>query len=277
MFLFPGIRILALLFSFSVIFGSRYGNQVSMQKEPPVIVYRDVSGRTLTMEDLRGVTGTVRYEIIGSGNVPLEARSLHEKAREAGGQGDYKKCIELLEKASALAPQWPYPVYDRAYTYLLMKNYDSARRDYQETLRLSPRGFFTAITALDTLEREKKGDLPIGTYRAYLSLEWIQDRGEREKAMRQLVRNLPQFAPGWKELATLVDDNERLSTIEKGLAAKPDSETKGVLQVNKALLLNQGGDHDGAVRLLGELALDPNSPFDTEQMAKFSLAMIVKR
>jgi len=179
------------------------------------------------MEDLRGATGTFRYEIIGIRNVPPAARSLHEKAREAGGQGDYKKCLEFLNKASALAPGWPYPVYDRAYTYLLMRDYDSARRDYQETVRLSPRGFFTAITAVDTLEKEKIVELPIGTYLAYVSLEWIQDSVQKEKAVRQLVKDLPQLAPGWKELATLVDDKERLLTIEKGLAAVRTQRQKG--------------------------------------------------
>jgi len=192
-----------------------------------VIIYRDSAGRTLTMEDLRGATGTFRYEIIGIRNVPPAARSLHEKAREAGGQGDYKKCLEFLNKASALAPGWPYPVYDRAYTYLLMRDYDSARRDYQETVRLSPRGFFTAITAVDTLEKEKIVELPIGTYLAYVSLEWIQDSVQKEKAVRQLVKDLPQLAPGWKELATLVDDKERLLTIEKGLAAVRTQRQKG--------------------------------------------------
>jgi hypothetical protein len=107
-----------------------------------------------------------------------------------------------------------------------------------------------------------------------LSLEWIQGSGEKEKAVRQLVEKLPQFAPGWKELARFVDDKERLSTIEKGLSASPDLETEGLLQVNKALELDRLGDHDGAVRLLGELALDPNSTFATEQLAKASLAMI---
>ena len=277
MFLVVVNKLGRLLISFSVLFGCGDSNQGNAQKETPVIIFRDAAGRTLTREDLRGVTGTFRYEIVGSSNVPPEARSLHEKAREAGGKGDYKKCIELLEKASVLAPQWPYPVYDRAYTHLLMKDYDSARRDYHETVRLSPRGFFTAITALDTLEKEKSGDLPAGTYLAYLSLEWLQDPGQKEKAVRLLVKNLPQFAPGWKELSTLVDDEERLSTIEKGLAASPDAETKGMLQINKALVLNARGDQNGAVRLLGELALDPNSTFATEQIAKASLAMIVKR
>jgi hypothetical protein len=41
---------------------------------------------------------------------------LHKQARQAGGAGDYKKAITLLERASSLAPAWPYPVYDAAFT-----------------------------------------------------------------------------------------------------------------------------------------------------------------
>lgn len=243
-----------------------------------MIVFRGADGRTLTLEELKGVTGTFRYEGIGDMNVPGEARALHQQARQAGGQGNYKKALELLAQASALAPQWPYPVYDAAYTRLLMKDFDGAREDYRKTVQLSPRGFFTAITALDTLDREKKGDLPAGIYLAYLSLEWVQDPAQKTKAVRQLVEHLPQFAPGWKELAALTnDDDERLAALEKGLAANPDAETKGMLLINKALALNLRGDHDGAVRLLGEVALDPNSMLDTEHMAKASLALLVKK
>ncbi|HET8924242.1 MAG TPA: hypothetical protein VFN26_14730 [Candidatus Acidoferrum sp.] len=152
------------------------------------------------------------------------------------------------------------------------------REDYRKTLELSPRGFFTAITALDTLEREKKGDLPTGTYLAYLSLEWAQDPVQKIKAVRQLVEHLPQFAPAWKELAALTnDDKERIAALDRGLAADPDAETKGTLLVNKALVLNLRGEHEGAVRLLGELALDPNSTLGTEYLAKASLAMLVKK
>ena len=129
------------------------------------------------MEDLRGmtgtlfarngklleVTGTVRYEMIGKGSIPRAAESLHQQAREAGGRGEYKKAIELLERASELAPEWPYPVYDRAFTHLLRNDFDGARAYYRKTLELSPRGFFTAITAVHTLTREQNGDLPIGT------------------------------------------------------------------------------------------------------------------
>ena len=93
-----------------------------------------------------------------------------------------------------------------------------------------------------------------------------------------MVNQLPQFAPGWKELAFLVDDDGKmLAALKKGLMATPDAETKGALQINWALILKRQGDLDTAVRILGELALDPNSPLDVEQMAKVALGTIVPR
>ncbi len=243
-----------------------------------MVIFRGADGRTLTMDELRGLTGAFRYEIVGKANVPADAESLHKQARQAGESGDYKKAITLLEQASKLAPQWPYPVYDMAYTYLLMKDTENARKHYRKTVELAPRGFFTAITALDALVREEKGDLPAGTYFAYLTLEWMDDPGKKAETVRQLVKRVPAFAPGWKELAVLSDDDaQKLKAIEKGLAANPDAETKGILQINKALILDRKGDYDGAVRWLGELALDPASTYATEHLAKVTLASMAKK
>jgi len=261
-------------------------------KDAHTIIFTLPDDRKLTMEDLRGltgkiyvrdgklldVTGTVRYEIIGRGTVPSAAESLHQQAREAGGRGEYEKAIALLEQASELAPEWPYPVYDRAFTHMLMNDFDGARTYYQKTLELSPRGFFAAITALHTLNRERNGDLPVGTYLAYVSLEWMKDAAKREHAVREMVKLIPQFAPAWKEFASLCDDEgERLTAIENGLAANPDAGTKGMLKINKALVLNLKGKHDDAVRLLGELALDPNSTFGTEHSAKAALSILLSK
>jgi hypothetical protein len=164
-----------------------------------------------------------------------------------------------------------------AFTYLLMKDTEKARTYYRKTVDLSPRGFFTAITAIDTLDREKRGDLPAGTYSAYLSLEWTDDPEKRAAIVHQLVKRVPGFAPGWKELAALsAKDAESLLAIERGLAANPDGETNGILQVNKALIRERKGDREGAVRLLGELALDPASTYATEHLAKFTLANILQ-
>jgi len=246
-------------------------------KEEAVVIFRAADGRTLTMADLQGLSGAFQYEILGKSNVPAEAESLHKQARQAGGAGDYKKAIALLERASSLAPSWPYPVYDMAFTYLLMKDAENALKHYRRTVELAPRGFFTAITALDALEREAKGDLPAGTYLAYVSLEWMDDTGKKADAVRQLIKRVPGFAPAWKEQAMQADaDAEKLAAIEKGLAANPDGETKGILLINKALIMERSGDHDGAVRLLGELALNPASTYATERLAKVTMANITK-
>ena len=246
-------------------------------QEDTVIIFQARDGRTLTLADLRGLDGTFQYQLIGSGNVPAEAQALHMQARQAGASGDYQRAITLLERASHLAPAWPYPVYDMAFTYLLMNDSDNARRYYAKTLELSPRGFFTAITASDALDRELKGDLPAGTYMAYLSLEWMDDTERRAEAVHQLSNRIPQFAPAWKEQAMLAESSaERLAAIEKGLAANPDGESKGILMINKALIMAGNGDHEGAIQLLGNLALDPTSTYATEHLAKVTLASLIK-
>ncbi len=241
-----------------------------------MILFRGADGRTLTTEDLRGVTGTFLYEVIGSGDVPQEARALHEQARQAGEEGDFKQALALLKEASLLAPHWPYPVYDTAYTLLLLRDFEGAREWYGKTLALSPRGFFTAITAFDCLEKEHRGDLPAGAYLAYLSLEWMQDPAARARAVRQVAEHTPYFAPIWKDVATLAEnDSEKLAAFEQGLAANPDAETEGMLRINRALTLRRLGDRDVAVRMLGELALDRRSPIDIEHLAKYCLATMV--
>jgi len=103
------------------LFGGCNGKRGETPKESSVIIFRGADGRTLTMDDLRGVSGTFRYEIVGDFKVPAEAESLHNQARQVGGSGDYPRAITLLEQARKLAPQWPYPVYDMAFTYLFMR------------------------------------------------------------------------------------------------------------------------------------------------------------
>ena len=244
-------------------------------KNPGTVIFRRADGRTLTLEELRGATGQFRYEILGEGSVSPEAESLHRQGREAGARGDYKTALAQFERASKVAPDWPYPVYDAAYTYLVMRDYDNARKYYKKTVEMSPRGYFTAITAVDTLNREQNRELPTGTYLVYVSLESVDDSVKKNQAVKLLVKKIPEFAPAWKELALLTDDDsERLSIIEKGLALHPDAETKGMLLINKAIVLNRKGNRQAAVQILGDLALDPNSTFGTEHSAKAALAII---
>jgi len=148
-------------------------------------------------------------------------------------------------------------------------------KHYRRTVEMSPRGFFIAITAVDALTREENGDLPAGTFRAYVSLDWL-DEEKKAAAVRLLTERVPGFAPAWKELVLLTDnDAEKLSLIEKAMALQPDAETKGVLETNKALVLARRGEHKNAVQLLGELILDPSSTIGTEHLAKVALASLV--
>jgi hypothetical protein len=165
-----------------------------------------------------------------------------------------------------------------AYTFLLMRDTANATRCYRKTVELAPRGFFTAITALDSLEREQRGDLPTGTYQAYLSLEAVTEPTRKVELVHRLAAQVPRFAPAWNDLASaLRDDAEKLAAIEKGLAAGPDTETKGMLLINKALVLNRAGDRDGATKLLGELALDAEATQRTEQLAKWCLGTLAPK
>lgn len=239
------------------------------------IIFRSEDGREVTANDLADATGTFKYEIMDTTEIPAKANELHQKARQLGAAGEYEQAIELLAQAQSLAPEWPYPVYDAAFTYLMMRDFEKAREFYKRTVDLSPRGFFTALTALDTLEREAAGDLPEGTYAAYVSLEWIDSPEQKAELVAALIERIPTFAPAWKEHALLCDDpSNRLASIEKGLAANPDAETKGILLINKAVTLDEQGDNQGAVEILGNLVLDPKTTFGNEHIAKQTLAMI---
>jgi tetratricopeptide (TPR) repeat protein len=245
---------------------------------PERLVFQDAEGRVLTTRDLEGFTGQVDWQIRASHTVPAEAARLHEEARTAGAGGDYDRALMLLDKAHALAPGWPYPVYDAAFTYLILGDTDTAERCYAEVDRLAPRGFFTCKTTLDGLRRERAGELPGGFCKAFAALESLDDPPTKKAILEDIVATFPAFAPAWKELALLLEGaGDRLRAIEKGLEGDPDGETRGMLLLNRALVLHQQGERDAAIAILGELALDPASTLATDTLAKAALAQVIDR
>ena len=204
--------------------------------------------------------------------VPDAAKSLHDKGREAGSRGNYAEALTLLTKAAELAPDWPYPIYDRAFTHLQMKNSEAALADYRRTLELSPRGFFTAHVAVDALQREQRRELPPGFYLAYSMLEFMSD-AQRRQVIPQLVEKFPRFAPAWLEFAKLAETpQERLTRIEAGLGAQPDADTRGMLKLTQALTLTQLGQNAAAESIIKDLADDPATTIAVEAWARSLLA-----
>lgn len=263
-----------------ILFGCSKESESNRPAAQPVserIIFRSPDGRELKENELEGITGTFSWELVGSGNVPQQARQQHELARQAGGRGDYAGAVKSCIEASRLAPNWPYPVYDLAWTYLLMDDVEKAEKAYGDVLKLSPRGFFTAITAADCLRREREGDLPRGLYKNLTMLEWMSDNQEKKKLLEGVVAKHPSFAPAWFQLGQLTEgDSEKLAVLDNGLAAKPDPETKGMLLINKALLLDRQGKRDEAITILGTIAVDPASPLGVEHLAKFTLRQLPK-
>jgi tetratricopeptide (TPR) repeat protein len=242
---------------------------IATNSQAEAILFKDKAGRILTVTDVRSVSEAVSWEVTTNSPVPDEARKLHEMGRTAGQKGDHSAALKYFGKAAMLAPDWPYPIYDAAFAYLLANNAAKALAHYRRVLQMSPRGFFTAIAAADALEKEQSGKLPPGTYMHYVSLEWQSDAKKKAEAIIALNSKVPEFAPGWKARATIdATERDRLEAIENGLKADPDIETRGFLLINKALILSNKGKKNDAITILGELALDPGSPLSIEIIAK---------
>jgi hypothetical protein len=242
---------------------------------PDRLVFTDTTGRKLTTRDLDGVTGRVPWATVGSESVPAEAVNLHRKAQIAGTRGDPRRALELLDRARALAPGWPYPVFDAARTHLLRGDAITAEGLYAEVDRLAPRGFLSCQPTLYGLRRERTGELPAGFCRTFATLEWLDDLPRKRAILEGIVEAYPAFPPAWKELATLLADADaRWPAITKGLDGSPDGETRGALLIYKAHLLLRRGERQEAIRILGVLALNPASTLATEAVAKATLAQM---
>jgi tetratricopeptide (TPR) repeat protein len=142
---------------------------------------------------------------LGGQRVPERARLLHERGRAAGEGGDYEHALASFAEARVLAPGWAYPVYDAAFTHLLMGDTAGAEELYAEVDRMEPRGFHTCKSTLAMVRRERAGELFAGFSRAWLQMERL-DANRKRAVAEGVTRRYPSFAPAWRELAKFLED-----------------------------------------------------------------------
>ncbi|WP_237275911.1 tetratricopeptide repeat protein [Tenacibaculum ovolyticum] len=264
-------RIIGILMALGLMSSCKNGETEKNTDSNNRIEFTDANGNKISKKELATSTGRFNYEVYGVEGVSDLAKSLHNQARQLGQSGDYISAIKKLNEANKEAPNWPYPLYDLAYTYLLLDDHENALKYYRITNKMAPKGFYTSKTALHTLERENKGELKRGLYKSYLSLQWINNPTEKKEIIKLLVKKYPSFAPAWKDYSDLLMNEERLAAIEKGLEQNADVETKGILLINKALVINEKGSFKEAAELLTSVIFDLNATLGNIEMAKFVL------
>jgi tetratricopeptide (TPR) repeat protein len=237
------------------------------------IVFHDEEGNPLDRDDIRKVTGRVSYQIVSDQEVIPEAKAFHDQGRAAGQRGEHGKAIQLFAKATEVDPDWPYPVYDAAFAFLLNGDAETAEEYYRRVDRLAPRGFFTTKVAVDSLRREREGSLPSGAYLAFVMLEW-EDAERRRSVLQALLQDSPEFPAAWKLFASMIESpGERLEAIEQGLSHSPDASTRGGLLIQKAVVLSDAGRKEEAAVILRQVSADPECTLDNEAMASLVLAL----
>lgn len=269
------IAVLVLILILSLVYVFRFSKKHGPEQSRLVIY--DGAGRALQSNDLSGLTGTFRWEIHGSGDKPIPARAqeLLKMGQQAGSNGQAEQALLFFARAHEAAPDWPYPLYESAYTHVLSGELTEAEHDYSKVEKLAPRGFFTYQAEVGCVRRELAAEFPAGTCKAYLVLADMPNSPDKRALLEALLGQAPSFAPAWEKLSLLVeDDPEKLRLVEKGLSCHPDLQTRGSLLISKALVLQRQGRQEEAILILEQLASDTNSPEDVELKSTFVLDSI---
>jgi tetratricopeptide (TPR) repeat protein len=202
------------------------------------------------------------------------AMKLHSQARMTGESGNLQEAIKQFQQAHELAPEWPFPVYDTALTYLLMGDIDKALEVYQQVDQMVPEGFSDTKRVIECLRREKDGRIPRGTFRKFIDAMRSRTPEDRERQLKELTKSAPKFYPAWREYAPYGKDvDEQLRLLEKGLALAPDIESQGEMLIYKANLLRRAGKDAEGRALLQSLVDDPKSLKATVSGAREALSL----
>lgn len=255
-----------------------FGNLIAQEQASPLDLrhgYRihlfRADGSPLSWDALQSYNGNLRWEVVNEKAETARGRELLEKGRKAGAAGDYATAIELFDEAHDNAPGWEYPVYEAAYTYLLMGNDEKSQEYYRRVNKLAPNGFFNTQQAIVCLQRELDGDVERGTYRRLVLLDRANPSTARLVA-RGIVAKTPDYAAAWERVAFFTEDPKKAQeAVDKGLAANPDPFTRDSLRMRRAIITHNAGDTAAAIRMLRKMLADPDLTVPVEAQIKIVL------
>jgi hypothetical protein len=137
----------------------------------PRIAYYDSAGHRLDEAELQTTQGQIQWTFRDQDQVPPQAIRLCADGMASGAATKFERAMEELRQAHVIAPRWAQPVYQGAWTALVMADVHLAEMLYVWTDRMVPRGYWTAKTARDCMARERLGEFPHGLYPRYVLLE----------------------------------------------------------------------------------------------------------
>jgi hypothetical protein len=119
------------------------------------------------------------------------------------------------------------------------------------------------------LKKNSTKPTPEGLYVYLVSHEWEENDDDKRALLREILDVAPDLGAAYQKLANLTEDkHERLALIETGLSCDPDAETAGMLQLNKAAIVNLDGRRTEAIDLLARLILAPDTTSSNTAIAK---------
>jgi tetratricopeptide (TPR) repeat protein len=194
-------------------------------------------------------------------SVPAEARALHEKGRALGAKGSYDEALAVLAQAQDLAPDWPHPTYDMAFSWLLKGDTAQALLHYEKVESMVPdKFFFTNQTAVWCLRGERDGRFHPGSFLAFSMIEWESDREKKLGLARAVVAKSPDHAPAWLFLAQhSKDETEKADAMACCLAMDADPITRDTARFIHANNLVSAGKQDEAFTIIRALASAPDT------------------
>ena len=169
------------------------GSRFRRRPSGPRLVFRDAAGRELTTDDLRGASGTMRWEVSAPGRYREGVPAAPTSPRSRWTRRSSSR-VELLDQARRLAPNWAYPVYDTAFTYLLQGESAKAEERYAEVDRMRHAGFSPPRPRSTALSRAHRHLFP-GFCKAFASPSGWTTRRRSRPCSKGSSRSIRRFLP----------------------------------------------------------------------------------